>query len=248
MPALPVCFGETTMTLIVRLNLISGGIGCGAALMAAMLWSSAHGAVVATAYQDGANVVVTGAGSLNLGGLTDGAVDGPLQPTLRADRVYLMVGGSDAFPLTRQYYGLTAGIAGPSAIGSGTSILVPDYTVGNLFGINGNSGGQQSVMTLAVPLGFQNNGYVSGTSIFSNTTLALMGLGVGSYTWQWGAGGFGSGDSFTLNVATVPEPHAFEAAVATLACIGGLVVLSRKARDSGHALACVISVPLTVGE
>lgn len=58
-----------------------------------------------------------------------------------------------------------------------------------------------------MPDGFVNNGSLSGTSTYNNTTLSAMGLTGGTYVYSWGPGSFGAGDTLTLVVT--PEPSTF---------------------------------------
>ncbi len=78
------------------------------------------------------------------------------------------------------------------------------------------------------------SGYVSGTALsatdtYNNTTIAALGLAVGTYTYTWGSGA--NADSLVINIgpAAVPEPASIVMTGGMLG-LGGLVLAWRKRR------------------
>jgi hypothetical protein len=191
-----------------------GALAVGASVVAA---PKAQAAFIAYLYQDGSNVVATGSGSINLGGLNVLGITG--------------AAGSLVFPILGEYetgiggsIALYAPISDPGSFGTGPET---DATtnVGGAFGVN--EGG-----AIGVPVG-----YVSGTEFTSgatwdNTTLAALGVTDGTYTWSWGTGP--DADSFTLNIGEAPPTSTPEPA--SLALLGtGLAALglNRRRRRKG---------------
>jgi hypothetical protein len=67
----------------------------------------------------------------------------------------------------------------------GTSAVPVTSTSGSTFGILPGGSGR----LLYVPSGYVSNTNISGTSTYTNTTIAGAGLTPGVYTWSWGSGG-----------------------------------------------------------
>jgi PEP-CTERM motif len=191
-----------------------GALAVGASVVAA---PKANAAFIAYLYQDGADVVAAGSGSIDLGGLNflgvAGAVGSLILPLV--EEYETGIGGSIA---------IYASISDPGSFGTG---LETDATtnVGGAFGMNGAG-------AIGVPVG-----YVSGTEFTSgatwdSTTLAALGVTDGTYTWSWGTGP--DADSFTLNIGEAPPTSTPEPA--SLALLGtGLAALglNRRRRRKG---------------
>jgi hypothetical protein len=162
-------------------------------------------------YQDGANVVATGAGSIDTIDLT--ATKGGFQLVIGVIPAAGFLGLGDSTN-TDQIY---TGASGPTSLGAGVTTDASTSS-GEVVGVQG-----------PVPAGqiFVPFDYVSGaslgtsTDVWDSTTLATMGLTDGVYTWTWGTGP--DADSFTLDVgdapptSDVPEPT-------TLAILGTSLV------------------------
>ncbi|HEY1756124.1 MAG TPA: PEP-CTERM sorting domain-containing protein [Bryobacteraceae bacterium] len=135
--------------------------------------------------QSGSNVVATGSGSFSVSGPTD---DGTANEGVEGSDAYLILGSGDNDVLT--------GVTGPSNFGSGGSIVTPSSTTGGEvgFGLTFNS--------YVVPFGYVAGAPLTSSSTWDSTTLAGLGLTVGTYTYA-----LGDGDSFVINVgSTTPEP------------------------------------------
>lgn len=188
---------------------------------------TAEAAYTAYLYQDGANVVATGSGSLDL---TDLTCQGPayVEVNVLANSGYLTL---DVLASQSSF----GPVSGPSSFGpgNGSPVGVPATTgSGSPVGVQGLddllSGGTGAV--LLVPMNYV-SGSDLGTSdaVFDNTTLAALGVIDGVYTWTWGNAP--DADSFTLNIGTappvagIPEPGSLALLAAGLA---GIVVRRRR--------------------
>lgn len=174
------------------------------AMSSLIVSAEATAAVVVTVSQVGSDVVATTTGTLSLSGLQAGlsstAVNGVI-PTSS----YIFTGGSVN---TRQFAGFGGiGAFGPSgftARSSGTGVSF--YLDGDL---------TQSFIGL--PVSFVSGGSVAGTSTWSNTTLATLGLVAGTYVTQ------SSGDTITVVInatSAVPEPTAWAMLLVGFGAIG----------------------------
>lgn len=142
--------------------------------------------------QSGANVLLTGSGSLNLDGFTTVSDTIPISGISGADGL-AVVGTST--PRARLYTGIT----GPANFGTGSFVTANSVT-GLAVGIN--------VRTNRF---FVDPSYVSGaqfgtsTATFNNTTIAALGLNPGSYVYSFGTGA--NADTITVQIGSaVPEP------------------------------------------
>ena len=161
-------------------------------LLAALAPGPADAEVIINIVQSGANVVMSGSGTLdttdlsNSGGTSSVAV----------------VGGADAAirlgSTTGASYVLWSGITGPSNFGTGYNTAA-DSGSGDAFGGIGMYG------YLYTPGGYTSGASLSGTDTFDSTTIAGLGLTSGTYTYTWGTGAHA--DMLVINIpSTVPEP------------------------------------------
>ena len=154
---------------------------------------SAGSVVNMTLLEVGGDVILSGAGTMNLTSLTN------VQPFFR---------GSSVVPQSSQF---GCGLAGPGPFNSrlytGATFSSPaNFGTGN--NTNGNSGtGDFFGVTFAVsnnqlfvPSGYTSNSFISGTTTFNSTTLSTLGATPGTYTWSWGAGATAS--SIVMKVGT----------------------------------------------
>lgn len=159
--------------------------------------------------QVGNDVVITGSGSANTTGLTAAGTDNDFTNVLTDTQIYT---GPDAFGDGSGGGGdvsLWSGLTGPLSFGSDSLVAQnPSSGSGDLFGILANDG--SSASQLVLPLAYSSGASLSGTSTFTGTTLAQLGLTPGQIsTWTWGSGA--NADNLRLEVmgsdtAAVPAP------------------------------------------
>lgn len=162
---------------------------------------SAEAAYMTTVQQVGSDVVATGSGSINLAGLifsVNQSFEGYLDPS---DGLLLLAGPSvnfTSYPLT---------YSGPTNFGSG-SITFSSSGSGNVVGFDGPD-------TLAVPIGYVSNTPLgTSTATWDNATFASLGLSPGRYVWS-----LATGDIFTVQVGSIPEPPSLALFGASLAAL-----------------------------
>jgi hypothetical protein len=167
-------------------------------------------------YQDGANVVGVGSGTINLAGLTlaldssgGGLVWGNFQ------------GGGSAIGL---------GVIQVSDVSGYQTINGPhNFATGGLYSASFGSGDVVAITPGAngglifVPKGYVSGSALSDTSTWNNTTIAGLGLILGSYTYTWGSGA--TADSFNLNVGTPPAPPSVGAVPEPSTFLAGAVLM-----------------------
>jgi hypothetical protein len=175
---------------ISRLSPILGILACLATTC------SSPAPVIINAQQVGDDVVFTGAGTLNLNGLSLAGTGGSALAGFRDDWYppVLRMGSSSGFST----------YAGPSlAIPSGFSNLEgifaqPTFSSGQPFGTDywfGQGG-------IQVPNGYVSGQLLSASMTYSQQTFHSLELNPGTYVWRWGLGV--NVDSMSLNV--IPEP------------------------------------------
>jgi hypothetical protein len=134
-----------------------------------------------TLLEVGGDVVLSGAGTMNLTSLTN------LQPFFRSSSIAPSVSqfgcglaGPGPFN-SRLYTGAT--FSSPTNFGTGNQTL-GDSGTGDFFGVAFAASSNQ----LFVPSGYTSGSFISGTTTFNSTTLATLGATPGTYTWSWGSG------------------------------------------------------------
>jgi len=150
--------------------------------------TSVPGTFTLNVLQQGPDVVWSGSGSFNLGALS---LEGDLTISsgFNTSTAIWAVGPET----TVEEYG-GASLTYPTSFGSPSS---PGAftTSGSTFGIlTGGASGR----VLLVPSGYTSNTVISGSTTYSNSTIAGMGLSGGTYTWAWGSGGTAS--SLVMNI------------------------------------------------
>ena len=150
---------------------------------------------VATIEQVGANVVATGSGEFNLTGLTSSESGSSLTPDVDAHFPELV------FSTGSYILYDVEGVTGPSNFGSGgTTAASSSSGPAVAFGLAFSS-------DLILPTGYTSGTVLAtSTDTFDSTTLALLGINVGTYEWTWGAA---ADQSFTIDVVATPLPAAF---------------------------------------
>jgi hypothetical protein len=196
--------------------------------LAISLPGAVHAALLLRVEQIGSDVVVSGSGSANLTDLTSEGFDGLWTNYLTDAEIYA---GPNAF--NNGFVSLYSGITGPSLFGSDPGVLeVPDAvgSGGDLFGFQAASASSIGANQLVLPISYVSGASLSGSTTFSNRTIAQLGLTPGQVTtWSWGSGT--SADSLRLEVVPAPAP-----------LLGGLAALRmarslrrrHRARSTGH--------------
>jgi len=151
--------------------------------------SALYADFIFTLSQVGPNVVVNGAGTLNLSALTLDST-GPLGSGIQPD-IASVTGGS-ALPAT-SYLG---SISGPASFGGGSSTGASFYG-GDEVGVEGAN------QLLWVPTDYVSGSFLSNNMTFNNATFASLGFTPGTYTYTWGSGA--TADSLTVTSTPVPE-------------------------------------------
>jgi hypothetical protein len=180
---------------------------CAAAIGVAMLTGyglsaqPAQAGYVVDLTQQGANVVETGNGSLDLTALTFLTTNSPPAGGEQA-RINASFGLVVLGPTSPTSINVYKGLTGPSSFGSGSSFENANS------GLGGSPVGVAGSLIAGTPILGVPVGYVSGASLGTSTntwddaTFASLGVTRGTYTWTWGSGK--DADSFRLIV--VPEP------------------------------------------
>jgi PEP-CTERM motif len=182
--------------------------------VAAMSSPSAEAAYVFTFEQVGANVIETGAGSLDLTDLDTGTTnlsfDAEVYP--KFGRVYSGVftattGASETLPESLITFG-------PG------SFTKPSMTSGDPVGFES---GAADLTTLLFPVGYISGAPLSDSSTYLGATISSLGLTPGAYVVGWGSGDHA--DTLTINVVSsppllVPEPSTWAMIIIGFAAIG----------------------------
>ena len=183
---------------------------------------SAYASAVITIEQQGADVVATGSGTLDLADLfaSFGGFDG--FTAVSGQHAYVVTG--PVLPVTDSVTFYT-GATGPANFGSG-SYTVASSGGGDRFGVD-VAGGTARIW--ASPL-YKSGSALSSTDTWANTTLSGLGLTPGVYTYSWGTGA----DADTLQVrigatiSGVPEASTWAMMLGGFGVIGGAMRVRRK--------------------
>ena len=172
-----------TMALTSALAL---GLGVGGA-------RPAEAAFTFTFAQQGADVVGTGSGSINTAALSIVSAFGGNQGFVIPNQGWISFAGDGA---------LWGGMSGPANFGPGGGGFQPTFT-GAEFWLRG------SARQIGLPYNYVSGTVFSNSVLYTNRTIAQLGMTPGTYVWTWGSGE--TADSFTVQVgapaiAAVPEP------------------------------------------
>jgi len=167
-----------------------------------------------TLEQEGANVVATGSGSIDVTGLhmQIGASVTPVLIPEGGDIVTRFTTGSVLFQGADSYVGFT----GPRSFGTG-NVALPSAGTGDVVGIFNDAFPAE----LLVPVGYVSDTPLSDTATYTGATLASLGVTPGTYVWTWGTG---TDQNFTLDVvapvAATPVPAALPLFATGLGALG----------------------------
>lgn len=155
--------------------------------------AEAQAGAVMNISQVASDVVATASGTLNLGGLTffdqdNGGLNAFVFPSFGAVGVGPAPSDTDIY---------TGAISGPATFGTGARTGASSGT-GDAFVLN------EFTQLLFVPRGYVSGSSLSGSANFADATLASLGITPGTYVYRWGSGA--NADTFTIDIATVPEP------------------------------------------
>jgi len=182
----------------------------------------AQAAYVVDFTQVGGNVVATGNGTLNFNDLTFLSFENPLSVGVNPSTGYLGIGILDGVGQdngNNNYGDNYAPISGPASFGTG-GFTAASSTTGMVAGINGVNG------EVILPGGyFPGSPLQTSVTTWDNATLASLGLTSGIYVWTWGGQ---NADSFTVNIAAVPEPSTWVMMILGFCGIGFMIYRQRK--------------------
>lgn len=155
--------------------------------------TSATAAVRLQLLENGSNINITLAGTLDLTGLTsDGQTYGALADSIQPLFATIQVGGPFAAP-TLAYTGIT----GPTTFGTGSGNAFFTSSAGDpVYLINGFGLSQ-----LYLPLSYVSGAPLSATGTIINSSFFGIGMVPGEYVYR-----LASGDTFTVAAGVVPEP------------------------------------------
>ena len=170
-----------------------------------------------TVAQDGANVTASYDGAMNTLDFTSEGTEGAFSFVNSAPQFLIVGGAVSPGTVTGSHYGSTfdSGLAGAF---SGNSDVFASAVSGGILGI-------YSTEQIILPLNYTGGDEISGSSTWDDTTIAALGLNVGSFT-----GTYGLNATLVLNIGqSVPEPASLALLAAGLA---GLGVVRRRKRSA----------------
>ena len=171
------------------------------------LWvPRAQATYVINVYQSGPNVVASGSGSINTAGLTNFG-NGSGQPGVYPTNGNLGVG-------------LAAADTGFSTVSG------PSFGSGPFVAANSASGTYVQLGLFASGIyliqGYVSGTIMSGTATWNSTTIAALGMNLGTYTYTWGSGA--NADSLVLIIGSAPAPTGTPAPSSIYLIVAGLAV------------------------
>ena len=148
--------------------------------------------------QQGANVVATGSGAIDLTGLSFLYQTGDVG-FMAPDFATIFTGPGNS-TLDNYYTGYT----GPTSFGSGAVGIAASSGSGDIVGVAIGLINLNLVDLLAVPSNYVSGDPLSDTSTYTGQTFSTLGVTPGTYEWTWGTG---TNQDFTLVIGSaVPEP------------------------------------------
>jgi hypothetical protein len=191
-------------------------LACFTTVAASSLATPANASYIIDIVQSGANVDVTGSGSIDTAALYDAASGTGVAGT------YAELG--DLYVGSGGFTGWAGNITGPTSFGTGGYVGASSAT--------GSFAGIADAQEIYVPENYVSGTVMSATGVFDNTTLAKLGLTAGTYVVTWGSGA--TADSLTVQIdppsSPIPEPPSAPLMVVpALALIAGCQRLRKKA-------------------
>jgi hypothetical protein len=184
----------------------------------AMIPAQAHASYVINVFQAGTNVVASGAGSINDGGLGGPLYGGSLVGYVDASRGQMVIGTG----ITGLWFGT---LSSTTTFGDG-GLAFPDVSLGYSVGFDFIDG------FIALPYyGYGLAGLGKSISVYDNQTIASLGLTPGQYVLSWGTGL--DADSLTLNIGSlhaVPEQATWVMMIMGFGAIGAVMRQRRRIR------------------
>jgi PEP-CTERM motif len=168
---------------------IKGVASIGAAMLIGLSALPAQAGYVVDLTQVGSDVVASGSGAIDLGGLTFFSSLGGPSSLINPGEGIILTGPA---PILGDQY---TGITGSTSFGGG-SIAFASSGSGDEVGI--------FFRKLVVPHGYVSDSPLSDTATYDNQTFSSLGATPGAYKWTWGTG---ANQNVTLVIGTVvPEP------------------------------------------
>ena len=181
-----------------------------AILALATISGRADAAIVIDISDVGSDVVASTSGSADLTDLT--AIDTAL--LFAPGEVTPSKGGATAGdPGQTLFY---KGADGPKSFGTGgkTEASIGNGDFVGVFAVNPFA----LSPVILLPQKYASGTPLTGSSVFENQSLELLGLSVGEYTYTWGVGVHA--DSLTIKVGDVPEPSTWTMVILAFAGVG----------------------------
>jgi len=184
--------------------------------------SSAYASAVIEIKQQGANVVATGSGTLDVTDLFASFAGFDGFTAVSGQNAYAVLG-----PVPPSFDSVTfmTGLTGPAHFGSGPYTVASSGS-GDRFGIDVANG----TARLWIGATYHSGSALSATDTWDNMTLAGLGLDPGVYTYSWGQGA----DADTLQVriggavAGVPEASTWAMMLGGFGLVGGAMRARRR--------------------
>jgi PEP-CTERM putative exosortase interaction domain len=200
-----------------------------AVVSSGLLHSATDAAMIVTIEQQGADVVASYTGSIDLTGMFFVTVGSASNNAIRPSSGVALFQNGVATKANITLQGGNPWTVAPTAFGTSSIVFHADSVsipAGNAFGFQGTGF-------------FVEPSYVSGTTIsgsmtFENVTLASMGINAGDGIMN---ATFSSGDTLTVNAAVVPEPTSI-AFLATGGLAVGVVAAARRRRRMHRSAGC----------
>jgi|KBSMisStaDraftv2_1062788.scaffolds.fasta_scaffold16478_5 hypothetical protein len=184
--------------------------------------SGAYASAIIEIEQQGANVVATGSGTLDLADLfaSFGGFDG--FTAVSGQNAYAVLG---PVPPSVDSVTFMTGLSGPAHFGSGPYTVASSGS-GDRFGIDVANG---TARLWVAPL-YHSGSALSATDTWDGATLAGLGLDPGVYTYSWGTGAHA--DTLQVRIgattASVPEPSMWAMMLGGFGLMGGAMRARRK--------------------